>query len=363
MTKITDYLLLFLLSAIVPDMMAQQPVDTVAPVAPAIQSPQPLQASLAPHPHFPFDPKNPSVHDPVMIKEGNTYYLFETGMGIGQLTSKDLNTWMPGKPVFDRVPAWINNYLPAFRGHFWAPDILFYQGRYHLFYACSAFAKNTSVIGHASAKTLNPDDPVSGWTDHGLIVQSVPYRDRWNAIDPNIIIDETGTPWMTFGSFWDGIKLVKLTGDLMGIAKPETWYSLCRRPRTHSLDDSEPGDGAVEAPFIFRHGDFYYLFVSYDYCCRGLNSNYNVVVGRSSSVVGPYLDKEGGSLATGGGSIVIKGDDTYAGVGHCAVYHMDDTDYFIAHGYSKAENGASKLVIREIEWDSQGWPILHSLSR
>ncbi len=315
-----------------------------------------LQTTAQP-PRFRIDSVNPSVHDPVLIREGNTYHLFQTGNGIGHLTSTDLKVWRASKAVFARHPEWINRYLPEFRGHMWAPDILFYQGRYHLFYSCSAFGKNTSLIGHTSTTTLDPDKPDFGWTDHGMILQSVPYRDMWNAIDPNIIVDENGTPWMSFGSFWDGIKLVRLTEDLSGLAKPEEWHSLCRRPRSHKLDDANPGDGAVEAPFIFKRGDYYYLFVSYDYCCKGLNSNYNIVVGRSKKVSGPYLDRNEVSLATGGGTTVMKSDEDFAGVGHCGVYHMGETDYLVAHGYSKKANGDSKLILRELEWDSQGWPL------
>jgi len=305
-----------------------------------------------------FNPLEPNVHDPVLAKDGDTYYMFMTGNGVSTMVSKDLKSWTFGKPVFTQTPEWTKEKLPGFRGHMWAPDVIFYKGRYHVFYSCSAFAKNTSMIGHASTKTLNPESPDYNWEDHGMIIQSVPNRDMWNAIDPNIIVDETGTPWMNFGSFWDGIKMVKLTNDMMAVAQPEEWYSLCRRQRTHKLDDTNPGDGAVEAPFIFKHDKYYYLFVSYDYCCRGLKSDYNVVVGRSEKVTGPYLDKEGVSLAIGGGTVIIKGDEKYAGVGHNGVHTFDNTDYFVAHGYSKAENGASKLVLRKIEWSADGWPIL-----
>lgn len=325
---------------------AQNPVPPVNP-APAGPRHRPV-----------FNPLEPMVHDPVMAKDGDTYYLFCTGMGISQLTTKDMKSWIMGKPVFQQTPSWVKEYLSDFRGHIWAPDIIYYQGKFHLFYSCSAFAKNTSLIGHATSTTLNPEDPAYGWTDQGLVLQSVPNRDMWNAIDPNIIVDENGTPWMDFGSFWDGIKLVKLTNDMMSVAKPEEWYSLCRRPRTHTLDDNNPGDGAVEAPFIFRHGKYYYLFVSFDYCCRGLKSDYNIVVGRSEKVTGPYIDKEGISMSTGGGTVIMKGDDKWAGAGHCAVYNYDNIDYLIAHGYSKSENGASKLIIREIEWGGDEWPML-----
>lgn len=163
---------------------------------------------------------------------------------------------------------------------------------------------------------------------------------------------------MSFGSFWDGIKLVKLTLDLNGVAQPEEWHSLCRRPRTFDLPEEEAGDGAVEAPFIMKHGDYYYLFVSFDYCCKGLDSNYKVMVGRAKTVTGPYLDKEGKALNRGGGSLVIQGNKDYAGVGHNAAYHLDGKDYFICHAYSVSEEGAPKLIIREMTWTSDGWPIV-----
>jgi arabinan endo-1,5-alpha-L-arabinosidase len=307
----------------------------------------------------PFNPTEPMVHDPVVAKQGNTYYLFCTGMGISVMSSADgMKTWKPEKPVFSEPPQWAVDSVEGFRGHIWAPDVIFYNGRYHVFYSCSAFAKNTSVIGHASTPTLDPSAPDYYWTDHGKVVQSVPNRDLWNAIDANIIIDEQGTPWMNFGSFWDGIKMVRLSKDSMKIAQPEEWRSLSRRKRTFELDNTNPGDGAVEAPFITKHGEYYYLFVSFDYCCRGANSDYKIVVGRSATVTGPYTDKTGISMAQGGGSFVLQGNEVYAGIGHCAVYNFDGRDYLFAHGYKLSENGASKLVVREVHWDEDGWPVV-----
>ena len=310
----------------------------------------------------PFNPAEPVVHDPVVVKQGDTYYLFCTGLGIATFSSTDgMKTWKPGEPLFADPPQWAVKAVDGFRGHIWAPDVIHYNGRYHVFYSCSAFARNTSVIGHASASTLNPADPDYGWTDHGQVVQSVPNRDMWNAIDANIIVDQEGTPWMNFGSFWDGIKMVRLTRNNMEIAQPEEWYSLCRRRRSFGLDDTNPGDGAVEAPFIMKHGNYYYLFVSFDYCCRGANSDYKIAVGRSTSVTGPYLDKAGVSLAKGGGSILLEGNEAYAGAGHCAAYSFDGQDYLIAHAYKISEGGASKLIVRTIRWDENDWPAVDAL--
>lgn len=299
------------------------------------------------------------THDPVMAVHNNTYYLFATGQGITVMSSKDLKSWKFEKPVFDKAPQWAVKAIKGYTGHTWAPDIIFHNGLYHLFYSCSAFGKNTSAIGHATNPTLDPSSPDFKWTDHGMVIQSVPNRDMWNAIDPNIIIDENGTPWMNFGSFWDGIKMVKLTPDLNKVAQPEEWYSLCRRQRTSGMSGENAGNGAVEAPFIMKHGGYYYLFVSFDYCCKGVNSNYKVMVGRSKTVTGPYLDKEGKAMDKGGGSLVIQGNKDYAGIGHNAAYHWNGKDYFISHAYAIAEDGVPKLIIREMNWTPDGWPIVN----
>lgn len=298
------------------------------------------------------------THDPVMIKEKDTYYLFATGQGISVMSSKDMKTWKFERPVFDEAPQWAVKLIDGYNGHTWAPDVIYYNGLYHLFYSCSAFGKNTSAIGHATTPTLDSSRPEYKWTDHGMVIQSVPNRDSWNAIDPNIIIDENGTPWMNFGSFWDGIKMVRLKKDLSGVENPQEWYSLSRRQRSVTVEGKDAGDGAVEAPFIIKHENYYYLFVSFDYCCRGLESDYKVAVGRSKNVTGPYLDKDGNSMETGGGSVIVQGNEDWAGIGHCAVYNFDGKDYFIAHAYSVKENGTPKLVIRNIAWSRDGWPII-----
>lgn len=296
------------------------------------------------------------THDPVMIKEKDTYYLFATGQGISVMSSLDMKNWKFEPPVFADAPLWAVKLIDGYNGHTWAPDVIYHGGLYHLFYSCSAFGKNTSAIGHATTPTLDRKDPRFKWTDHGMVIQSVPNRDSWNAIDPNIIIDEKGTPWMTFGSFWDGIKLVRLTDDLNAVAEPQEWYSVSRRQRSVSVKGVDAGDGAVEAPFIMKHGEYYYLFVSFDYCCRGVQSDYKVAVGRSRDVRGPYLDREGKSMEVGGGSIMVKGNKDWAGIGHCAAYEFDGKSYFIAHAYSMKENGTPKLIIRQIKWTSDGWP-------
>ncbi|SFQ24128.1 arabinan endo-1,5-alpha-L-arabinosidase [Hymenobacter arizonensis] len=298
----------------------------------------------------------PPAHDPVMIRQNGTYYMFCTGMGIAVWSSKDMKTWTPEKPVFDAPPAWAVATVPSFRGHIWAPDISFANGQYSLFYSISAFGKNTSAIGLVTNKTLDPKSPDFKWVDHGKVIQSVPGRDMWNAIDPNLARDAAGTPWLTFGSFWSGMKLVKLKPDLTAPAQPEQWRTIARRPRDFKLNDSLPGDGAIEAPFIFKKDGFYYLFTSFDYCCRGPESTYKMVVGRAKEITGPYVDRAGLSLEQGGGTLVLAGDSKWFGVGHNAVATFDKADYLIFHGYDASDKGRPKLRVEKLAWDKEGWP-------
>lgn len=298
------------------------------------------------------------AHDPVMIKQDSVYYLFTTGNGISVASSTDMKNWTRLAPVFSSKPEWITEEIvPGFRGnHLWAPDISFVNGTYYLYYSASAFAKNTSAIGVATNKTLHPSDPDFKWVDHGMVVHSVPNRDFWNAIDPNLIMAGRNEGWLAFGSFWGGLKLVKLSPDLLSLAQPEEWYTIARQPRTFALDDTDPGDGAIEAPFIYRHYQYYYLFVSVDYCCRGLDSTYKILVGRSRNVEGPYVDKDGVLLSRGGGTLVAEGNEDWAAVGHCSAYIFDGKSYLVFHGYDRRDNGRSKLIIREIKWDGSDWP-------
>ncbi len=296
------------------------------------------------------------VHDPVMIKDKNVYYLFCTGMGISVFSSPDMKHWQKEKPVFDMPPSWAIKTIPEFKGHIWAPDISYHDGQYYLYYSVSAFGKNTSCIGLATNKSLDATSPEFQWIDHGKIVQSVPGRDLWNAIDPNLVFDEEQKPWLTFGSFWSGMKLVRLNENLREIAEPQEWHTISKRARDFKTDDYDAGEAAVEAPFIFKKGNYYYLFVSFDFCCRGLQSNYKVVVGRSVKLQGPYLDKAGMRMDQGGGSIVVLGNASWPGVGHNAVYSFDGTDYLVFHAYDAKEEGKPKLIIEKLEW-VDGWPV------
>lgn len=299
----------------------------------------------------------PDVHDPVAIRDGKYAYVYATGQGITVMRSADMTHWNYLKPVFSQAPEWAVDSIKGYKGHTWAPDIILHNGTYYLYYSVSTFGKNTSAIGVATARTLDPDSGNYGWTDHGMILRSY-SSDKWNAIDPNVIMDEKQRPWIVWGSWWDGIQLARLDKNMITLSKsfPKR-YTIASRSRD-SNGQYIGNKGAIEAPFLFRKNGYYYLFVSFDNCCQGLKSTYKVAVGRSRTITGPYLDNRGNDMLQGGGTVVLKGNERYPGVGHCSVYAWGKKDYIFFHGYDRRYNGASKLLIREIQWDKDGWPVI-----
>lgn len=307
---------------------------------------------------FSMEMTDPDAHDPVMARgEDGRYYCFMTGMNVGVISSADLKTWRREPGALKESPRWALDSVPGYRGHTWAPDISFHNGLWHLYYSCSSFGKNTSAIGLAVNKTLDPKSPDFGWEDRGKVIASHGRQDNWNAIDPNLIVTPQGEPYLFYGSFWDGIQMVKLSKSDFQTPETKPVTVARRRGRKPEVEGQRivTGDNAIEAPFVLKHGDYYYLFVSFDYCCRGENSTYKTVYGRSKNVEGPYLDKEGREMAYGGGTLLYGPDSENFGIGHSSAYEWDGQCYFVSHAYVKAKNGASKLFIRPMLFDSEGW--------
>ena len=266
--------------------------------------------------------------------------------------------WKPEGRVFAGQPAWAKRAAPGFNDHIWAPDIQRHNGKFYLYYSVSGFGKNSSGIGVTVNQTLDVHAPNYRWEDQGMVLQSVPGRDDWNAIDPNIIEDDNGGAWMAFGTFWSGLKLVKLDASWTRLAEPQQWHAIARRaPAGASAGAStEAGPGEIEAPYIFRKHGYYYLFASWGLCCKGKDSTYRVVVGRARDVTGPYFDRAGRDMAAGGGTLLLAGDQDWQGVGHNSVYTMGGQDVMVLHAYESADTYRQKLKIMPIAWDQDGWP-------
>ena len=292
----------------------------------------------------------PRTHDPSMIREGNTYYVFNTGRGIQEKRSTDLIHWEYLPSVFRQMPEWTATDF-ARVGSIWAPDISFFNGEYHLYYCVSNFGRNRSAIGLATSKTLDPTSPDYKWVDHGKVFESF-MTDSYNAIDPSIAMDGDGKPWLTFGSFWSGIKLKKLVAATgMPEAGDKELYSLATRPQSTGR--------SIEAPCIVHRGAFYYLFVSFDVCCRGAASTYRTMVGRSAAITGPYVDQAAVEMLKGGGTVVIAGDPNGGGRGPGGGVVVQDGDRWLLvhHFYDADARGTAKLQIRPLLWNEDGWPV------
>lgn len=284
------------------------------------------------------------VHDPSTItKCGSEYWLFSTGPGIASRHSRDLVNWLAGPRVFSDPPAWTTNAVPGFRGYFWAPDVIPLNGRFLLYYSVSRWGVNTSAIGLATNPTLDPAEPNYRWTDQGAVCQAG-RGDNFNAIDPSVAQAADGSLWLAFGSFWSGIKLVQLDSATGKRLTPDApLYSLA----FHS---------SIEAACLWPHAGYYYLFVNWGQCCRGTNSTYNIRVGRSTQVTGPYVDKAGVNLLQDGGSLFLETDGPIVGPGHAGIYSEGGTNWFSCHFYDGRRGGFATLAVRPLRWDADGWP-------
>ncbi|SDQ27005.1 arabinan endo-1,5-alpha-L-arabinosidase [Actinopolyspora saharensis] len=282
-----------------------------------------------------------AAHDPSMVSRGSDYLLTSTHGGIETRTSTDRVHFERNGSAFDTVPDWVYDYNSS--GDVWAPDVSHHGGRYWMYYSASSFGSNHSAIGLATSPSGDPGT----WQDQG-IVYSTDSGDDHNAIDPNLLVDESGRWWLSFGSFWSGIRMIRLD--------PDTGKLRDSDDTLHHLANGPAGSHAVEAPEIVRHGDYYYLFVSFGQCCEGTDSTYRVMVGRATSPTGPYTDRSGTPMLNSGGTEILGSHDNVIGPGGQSVLEDGSDDLLVYHYYDANQQGATRLGINALEWDAQGWP-------
>ncbi len=282
-----------------------------------------------------------NAHDPTLIRDGGTWWCFSTGPGVRTKHSPDGLAWEQGAPLFTEERSWWRDYAPAMRKlDVWAPDLQKFGDRIWCYYCVSEFGKNNSAIGLMSCSSIERGD----WRDDGLVLGSKSGRDAYNTIDPSLTTDAAGAPWLVFGSWFDGIQLVKLDPATMKPA--EKIEAIARR------------EGGIEAPNIIYAQGWYYLFVSIDKCCAGVNSTYKIACGRSREIAGPYVDRAGRSMLKAGGTILESSEGHWIGPGGQDVYQDDNHWILTRHSYDAANNGKPALRISDLYWDEEGWPTL-----
>ncbi|KAJ4492427.1 glycoside hydrolase family 43 protein [Lentinula lateritia] len=271
---------------------------------------------------------NTAVHDPTMCKDDKeTYYVFSTGVGIEIRTSPDRTAWTLAGLVWPNGASWTDPYTGTTNGALWAPDCIYLDGQFYV----SQVRFVMSAIFFAQSTTGLP----GSFTNEGLVT-STSAGASYNAIDPNLLV--VGSTWfLSLGSFWTGIK-----GQPFGSStgKPTTKAVTALAQRFVNSD-------AIEASVIYQFGSFYYLFTSWDLCCQGTSSTYNIRVGRSTAYNGGYVDASGVALTNGGGTLVLGIHDSIVGPGGQDL--MTDADGPILV-YRKF------LGINRLDFSS-GWPV------
>ncbi len=285
------------------------------------------------------------THDPSrVVKSGDKYYMYYTGDKLPMRYSTDFINWKKGKPVFEKVPEWVRKAVPKADSDFvWAPDIIFTNGQYYLYYSFSTFGSIVSVTGLLTSPTLDPESPDYKWTDQGVVLATKEGSD-YNAIDPAPIFDAQGNLWLTIGS-WNrgGIKLTRLdnkTGKPIGALT--------------TVAAAQPT--GPEAPYLHYRNGYYYLFENEGNCCRGMDSTYKIMMGRSKSITGPYLDKDGKDLSKGGGSEFFGTNGFEIGPGHVGIFTENGIDRFTFHYYDARSNGVPTMGLKTLVWGEDGWP-------
>ena len=287
--------------------------------------------------------------DPTLCLADGFYYVFSSGKGAPFYRSRDLVTWQPAGRVYEKLPPWADAAVAKNEGYVWAPDVVKIGDEFRVYWSTSSLGSRRSVIGWASNRTLDPNSPDYRWMDRGKVIETFLTND-WNAIDPQCFVDQQGKVWLAMGSYWTGIKLRQLDRETGLLSQDDpTLYSIARRK------DVDPP--ALEGAYIIWRDGFYYLFVSFDRCHLGVESDYNVRVGRSREVTGPYLDRAGRPMLDSGGTLVFESQGKVRGPGHNSVLQHDGKTWIAFHYFNDpAEKWSRVLQIRSVAWDEQGWP-------
>ncbi|KAL4958703.1 arabinan endo-1,5-alpha-L-arabinosidase [Aspergillus stella-maris] len=308
---------------------------------------------------------NVAAHDPNILFYNNTYYLFKGGVRIPYFSAPSLSgPWENTGTILSGL----SEIKKQNRRHPWAPDVIVWNDRFYCFYSISQSGERDSAIGLALSDEIN----TGNWTDHGAIIETgngtfanvYPYNVS-NAIDPAFFQDPSdGTPYLQYGSYWDGIFQLRLTENLT-VENPDS-PSVDHLVYLPGNSDSKPDEGS----FVSYREPYYYTWFSYGQCCQfdqlgfpKKGEEYSIRIGRSESVHGPYVDQDDKDLLEGGGTIIYGSNHglVYAPGGLGILYgtgNQSDILYYHYHNTSIgfAQNDA-RLGWNELDY-VDGWPVV-----
>ena len=285
------------------------------------------------------------VHDPsTVILDGGRYYTFGTGAGLPILSSEDGWTWKRAGSLLSAVPGGklAPEVLARGGNNTWAPDVIHIGDKFYVYYSAPG-TQPKSAIGLLVCPTLSPESADFKCEDRGPVVWSDGIEDS-NAIDPGLLLDPDGSLWLVYGSYFGYIRLVEL----------DTKTGLRRYPERKPVNVAINSEAAI---LIHRDG-WYYLLVTHGSCCQGATSTYNIRMGRSRKVTGPYLDNMGVDMVEGGGKSFAASRGRHIGPGHFGLLDLGEgVQKFSLHYEADLDRGGvSVLDIRPLLW-RDGWPV------
>ena len=315
-----------------------------------------LYAQTQPLAVAPFDSP-----DPTAVQTSDGFYAFVTGRGIPILFSNNMLEWTRQGRVFtDNVPQWARERIPQSNA-IWAPDVVFHNNSYFVYYSVSTFGGQRSLIGLAVNKTLDPQSPNYEWEDHGIVLESHPDYTDYNAIDSALFVDTDGKAYLYWGSYWTGIKAVEVdpkTGKPYKYRDGELKIPMDYKAVANRGAEQ---DTSIEAPYVIRRNNYYYLFTSRGSCCDGVNSTYRIYIGRATAPLGPFIDKEGKRMDEGGGTLLLEGNEKWKGPGHNGILrtsgnNKNSGDWMFLHAYDADDAKKGRLMqVRPLYWDDSDW--------
>jgi len=286
----------------------------------------------------------PGMHDPsTVIQAGGKFYVYATGNGLPAFVSDDGWTWRRAGSVMTAVAGARADVIARGGNNTWAPDVIHVGDKYFLYYAAPG-TQPKAAVGLLVGTTLDPSAPNYKWEDGGPVAWSDGVEDS-NAIDPGVLRDPTnGTLWLTYGSYFGYIRLVELD--------PRTGKRL--HPEQKPVNIAINGEASV---MIFHEG-WYYLLLTHGSCCAGGSSTYNIRMGRSRKVTGPFVDNMGIDMLEGGGKLFAGSSGRHIGPGHFGLLDLGDgVQKFSCHYEADLDRGGiSVLDIRPLLW-RDGWPV------
>lgn len=278
---------------------------------------------------------------PQIIKHEEIYYMYIMAPHISIKTSTDLIHWTAAGTVFPGGdPSWFQEEVPGYG--IWAPSVYKIKDKYYLYYCLSTIGSQNSAIGVAVNETLDITSPNYQWKDQGMVIRSY-SGDEYNSIDPNIFIDDNGEVWLTFGSYWNGIYQRQID--------PDTGLLLEENQELYHIAKRVANDKAVEAPYIIKRGEFYYLFTAFN----KMDNTYHNRVSRSTSIHGPYYDRDGKPALEGGGTPISESLSALLKPGHASIFTDDNGQHYFVSEYFRKDS-PSIMLIGTIVWDEDGWP-------